>query len=80
MNEDQNQSSSGLTFTQFKDWAFLGIVGGLISILIAAIYDLDKSVKTLSDRLSEKSGEITVILDQQKSLDERVTSLEREGR
>jgi hypothetical protein len=77
MGEDQNQPRDGLTFAQFKDWAFLAIVGGLVSILIAAIYDLDKSVKALSDRISEKSGEITIMEQNYQSLDERVTHLEQ---
>lgn len=67
----------GLTFSQFKDWAFLGVCTGMISILVAAIYDLDKSVKALSVSFSEKSGELTMIVEQVKELGRRVSDLER---
>lgn len=67
----------GLTFGQFKDWAFLAICAGMVSFLISAIYDLDRSVKTLSDRLSEKSGELAVIMEQVREISRRVSELER---
>lgn len=67
---------SRLSFNQFKDWAFLAIVTGLVSVLIGAIVDLNHSVKELSVNLGEKSGEITMILESLRGLDRRVEHLE----
>jgi cell division protein FtsL len=67
-----------LTFTRFKDWAFLGVLSLLIMILVHSIYDLNDSVQKLSEKLSEKSGELSVISSQVNDLVSRVSKLEKE--
>lgn len=69
--EIQNPPAGKLTFTQFKDWAFLGVLSLLVMILVHAIYDLNDSVKRLSENLAEKSGEL-------QALEIRVSRLEKE--
>jgi uncharacterized coiled-coil protein SlyX len=68
--------SGKLTFSQFKDWAFLTVSVALVGMLVKSIDKLDVSVQLLSQKLSETANMITILKKDVEALEKRVDRLE----
>jgi hypothetical protein len=73
MRDPEDLPKNGFTFNQFKDWALIAVLCGAISVMVMAVYDLDKSVNTLV-------GEIRIMLGDLQDLKQRVGDLEKDRR
>jgi hypothetical protein len=75
-----------MSFSRFKDWALLALVATLGSMGVSSIQSMTSSIQSLNDKMStiiaQQSAQGAVATNQGerlKSLEDRVTFLERDA-
>ena len=71
------EKKPSLNFAAFKDWAFLGILGFLTTMLVDSIRDLNTNVKALTVQMAERALENSSMLETQKDHESRIRLLEQ---